>query len=196
MCYDDDNFEYKRDIEYMKPKSSRQTRTNIKTSTSRSATRSKSTSKTRRGGDETRRGGKKPKKQDNTKLFIGVGVGVFMFLIIIIAAASSGGEPSGGSTTTAETKKSKFLLPLNVRKQIYSEYVAASIRFEDESRAELAALPDNERREKGPQVRRNKTTKENNFRVKLSSKYRKKYPKATGSFVKKIVDEGDDKNWR
>ena len=181
----------------MKAPNKRSTRSNIDTSTSKSTRRGKTRTgrSTGRRESDDRRGRKPAKKQDNTKIFIGVGVGVFFLLIIIIAAANSGGgsaASSGGQTTSS---KKKYQIPVAARKQIYSEYVKATLRFQDEADDEMSKLAADERRQKGPLVVRAQRTKEKNYRVKLSEKYRKKYPEASGAFVRDIVKEGDKKGW-
>ena len=190
----------------VKAPSKRPTRSNINTSTKSTKRGGRTTSRRRNRDDDDRGGrGRKPvKKQDNTKLFIGIGVGVFFLLIIIIAAANSGGSSNNNSSYSdngGSTKKKVSLLPLNVRKQIYREYIAEAEKYDQERAAAMDAIGSaDERRKKGPQLVREQKTKENNLRVRLSDKYRKKYgkqyPNLASTFVRKIVSEGDKNSWR
>ncbi len=72
------------------------TRVGISTDDRSTKKRTGSTRRTKAPEKATARGRKKPKKQNNSALFIGLGVGAFILLIIIIAAASSGGGSSAG----------------------------------------------------------------------------------------------------
>ena len=158
------------------------------------------TSSTRRGAEDDRKGGRKPKKQDNTKLIIGMCVGGFFLLILIIVAASSGGKKARYSNNnsgynTNSGNKSSFTVPINDRKKIFKEYLAGERKIEAAASAKMDQLSGPAIRQEGPKIQAQKRTELGNLRVKLSEKYRKKYPKASGTFVKKIIDEGIDKGW-
>ena len=176
------------------PKTRRSTGASRKSST-RSSRSTRSSSKEQE--KETRRGKKAPKKQDNTMLFVGIGVGAFVLLIIIIAAASGGGSaPANNNYTNNENNTQKpYVLPLNVRQEIYKRYMQGVDQFERERMQAMEQLSGDEIRQKGPLLQSEKQTKENNLRVKLSEEYRKRYPEAGGTFVNKIKNEGIDKNW-
>ena len=183
-----------RKISTRKPDSGSRTRT-------RSSDRRGRTSSTRRGGDEDRRSGRKAKKPDNSKLIIGMSVGGFFLLIMIIVAASSGGKKtnnySGGSVVnSSSSKKPAFVLPVADRKKIFKEYIAGEEKIEDEAAAKMSSYSGDDIRKHGPQIQAEKRSKLGALRADLSEKYRKKYPKAAGTFIKKIIDEGIDKGWR
>jgi hypothetical protein len=167
----------------------RQTKANMDSTSARSKTSSR---KTKAGS----RGRKKPQKKDNTKLFIGIGVGVFIFLIIVISVASGGKKAPRKVASSTNKKSDNYLLPIAVRKQIFSEFMKASIVISNEVNANVDKLSDEERRKQGPLTQRKIKAKEKNFQYEQTKKYRQKYPKAKGKFVSRCVDEGIDNNWK
>lgn len=169
----------------------RQPKANIESSSARSKTSSR---KTKSGS----RGRKKPQKKDNTKLFIGIGVGVGVFIfLIIVTSVSSGGKKAPRKVTQSSNKANdNYLLPIDVRKQIFSEFMKASIVISNEVNANADQLSDDERRKQGPLTQRKIRAKEKNFQYEQTKKYREKYPKAKGKFVSRCVDEGIDNNWK
>ena len=145
------------------PKTRRPTGASRKSSTR--STRSSRTSRSsgREQDKETRRGKKSPKKQDNTMLFVGIGVGVFVLLIIIIAAASGGGgsAPRNNNYTNNQNNTQKpYVLPLNVRQEIYKRYMQGVDQFERERMQAMESLSGDEIRKKGPLLQAEKQTKE------------------------------------
>lgn len=161
--------------------------------------RAQTSSRSAKTGSSTKRARgpvKKNKKQDNTKLFIGIGVGVFFFLFIIIAAASSGGGDTKSVTySTGSTKKTSYSLPVSDRKIIYRDYSAIDDKLQDEFQNTLNNLPLEEARKQGSKLKAKKDRELYNAKVDLVRKYKKKYPGLTSSYMNKIVSEGIDKNW-
>ena len=144
----------------------------------------------RRG--EPKRGGKKNQKKDNTKLFIGIGVGAFFFLFIIIAAASGGGDnrSAGSQTANSTSSKKSFNLPIDVRKKIYAEYIAGENRIEDNAQSKTTAD-----RSAGASIRTEVDRQKQSLRIELREKWQKKYPGVNSAFIKRVISEGIDKNW-
>lgn len=156
--------------------------------------RNSASSRTRKSsGRAGRKGPKKNQKQDNTKLFIGLGVGAFFFLFIIIAAAS-GGSKSQRSTQYV-SKKKEYSLPISARKEIYRAYSKIDDRLEDESQEKLSNLAGDEARKQGSAIRAEKKRLLYNAKVDLVKKFKKKYQGLNSSYMKKIIDEGIDKSW-
>ena len=155
--------------------------------------RVRNTSSRNRSGNSKKRGLNK-KKPDNTKLFIGLGVGAFFLIFLIIAAASGSGQRNTNKSQVAE-KKSTYSLPLADRKEIYNEYSTIDDKLEDNAAAKISALQGEELRLKGKGVRSEKKRLLQNAKVDLIRKFKKKYPGFTSSYMNKIVDEGIDKSW-
>jgi hypothetical protein len=133
-------------------------------------------------------------KPDKTKLYIGIGVGVFFFLMIIIAAASSSSESNPASKYVAE-KEAKYSLPVADRMKIYAAYSKAFDEIEAKGQKEINSLGPESSRDKGPQIRDNVLREQQNMRVELTAKFKKSYDGLTSTYFKKIVDEGIDKGW-
>ena len=159
--------------------------------------RNASPSRTGRGNSSTSRSsGRRPakkKKQDNTKLFIGLGVGAFFLLFVIIAAATSGG--SSDNSGYSQTQKKSFSLPLSAKKAIYREYTKIDDKLEDQAADKISSLQGEELRAQGKRIRSEKKRLLQNAKVELITKYKKKYSGLTSSYVNKIINEGIDKNW-
>lgn len=161
-----------------------------------SSTKSRATQRrgeTSRG--EAGRNGKKVPKKDNTKLFIGIGVGAFFLLFVIIAAASSGGSSTvrDDSSSVTEAEK-KFNLPVDMRKQIYSEYIAGENKIEDQAQNQTQGSSI-DARQAGANVRAEVDRLKQSLRIELREKWQKKYPEVNSSFIKRVIREGIDKNW-
>ena len=170
----------------MKVKTQNRTQASSRTSTGRSSTR------------RVRGPVKKNKKQDNTKIFIGIGVGAFFFFFIIIAAATSGGgseDTNYSSKSTSTTKKSSYFLPTSERKIIYRAYSVIDDKLQDEFQNNLSNLPLEEARKQGSKLKTQKDRRLYNAKVDLIKKYKNKYPGLTKSYMNKIIGEGIDKNW-
>ena len=147
---------------------------------------------TQRRSTPQRGGGKKVQKQDNTKIFIGVGVGVFFLLIIIIAAASGGdsNNQQNNKTAVTSTKKKQFNLPVDVRRKIFADYVAGENKIEDDAQNKTTAD-----RSKGADIRAEVDRLKISLRVELRQKWQKKYAGVNSSFIKRVINEGISKNW-
>lgn len=140
---------------------------------------------------EPQRGGKKKPKQDNTKLFIGIGVGAFFFIFIIIAAASGGSDNAPVNSVTSKTSsKPKFTLPIDIRRKIYAEYVAGENKIEDDAQSRTTAD-----RSKGADIRGEVDRLKQSLRIDLREKWQQKHPGVTSSFIKSVISEGIKKNW-
>ena len=164
------------------PSNRPKTQRDINTSTRTRATQ-------RRGAPQ--RGGKKVQKQDNTKLFIGIGVGAFFLLFMIIAIANSGDENTATDKDySSAQKKKKFNLPIDVRRQIFADYVKGENKIEDDAQARTSAD-----RAKGADIRTEVDRLKQSLRVELRQKWQKKYEGVNSSFIKRVIAEGIEKNW-
>ncbi|MCM8526319.1 MAG: hypothetical protein NE327_07375 [Lentisphaeraceae bacterium] len=145
---------------------------------------------TQRRGEPQR--GKKNQKKDNTKLFIGIGVGAFFFVFMIIVAVNSGGSgPAPVSNTISSTsKKPRFNLPLDVRREIYRDYISGENKIED--RAQRKTTAD---RSAGADIRAEVDRQKQSLRIDIREKWQKKYPGVSSSFIKRVISEGIENNW-
>ncbi|MCH2206112.1 MAG: hypothetical protein MK132_09625 [Lentisphaerales bacterium] len=158
--------------------------------------RNTSTSRTSRcvGKSKTsRRGPVKKKKQDNTKLFTGIGVGAFVLIFVIIAAAS--GASSSSNKRGSTVFKEAYSLPLSDKKIIYRDYTKVDDKLEDQTAEKISALQRDELRQKGKSIRSEKKRLLHNAKVGLISKCKKKYSGLISSYFNKNISEGIDKNW-
>jgi len=159
--------------------------------TQRDINTSTRTRATQRRGTAQRGGGKKAKKQDNTKVFIGVGVGAFFLLFIIIAAAAGGDSGEAPvDKVTSSGKKKQFNLPMNIRRQIFADYVKGENKIEDDAQAKTTAD-----RSKGADIRTEVERLKQSLRIELRQKWQKKYDGVNSSFIKRVINEGIEKNW-
>ncbi|MCM8541262.1 MAG: hypothetical protein NE328_13390 [Lentisphaeraceae bacterium] len=150
----------------------------------------------RRG--EPQRGGKKNQKKDNTKLFIGIGAGAFCFMFMVCAAVASGGSDRApvDENTTSSSKKSRFTLPVDVRRQIYADYIAGESKIEDNAQKETKTKNTSiDARQAGANVRAEVKRELQNLRIDLREKWQKKYPGVNSTFIKRVISEGIEKNW-
>ncbi len=150
------------------------------------------------GGYQTRngKGKKKPKKEDNTKLFIGLGVGGFFLLVILIAVIANGGDKAVPvAQNVNQDERKEFSLPIDVRKQIFKEYILEEEKIENASRDKTTALGADARKE-GDSIRAEVNRQLYEVKKTLIEKWKKKYPEMPGNYMKTIVDEGSKKAWR
>lgn len=161
--------------------------------TQREINTSTKTRATQRRTAPQRTGGKKVQKQDNTKIFIGVGVGAFFLLFIIIAAASGGNSDrvDNNDSASSSSKKQQFNLPIDIRRQIYADYLARDNKIEDEAQSKI-----NGDRSAGADIRTEADRLKIAMRVDLREKWSKKYPGVNSSFIKRVISEGIDNGWR
>ncbi|MCM8528386.1 MAG: hypothetical protein NE327_17820 [Lentisphaeraceae bacterium] len=156
------------------------------------STRTRTSSRKSRTSSQTRgpqKGKKKnvKKKQDNTKLFIGIGVGVFFLLFIIIAASTGGDQaPRGTSTLNAD------FLSVSQRKEIYSLYNQEYDAIEQDARAKMANLSTEDRRKQGPTISRIKSNQQAYLPEKMKNKFENKYIGITIQYIMKHVIEAGD----
>ena len=134
---------------------------------------------------------RKPKK-DNSKLFIGLGIGAFVLIFVVIAIASGGS--SNAPEKIVKTKKS-YSLPKAARMEIYSEYIKIDDKLEDEFQNTISSLPLEQARKQGVSLKHKKNQKLRNATIDLRKKCTVKYPGLTKSYFNKIIDEGIDKGW-
>ncbi len=163
----------------------------VKTSVnSRPKTQTNINAKTGSHQSKTGKGKKKPKKEDNTKLFIGLGVGGFFLLIIIIAAIANGNKPAPVTQTVQEDTKKEFNLPMDIRKQIFSEYIAQDDKIEDDATSGGGS------KEEMMAKQTEKAGKKSALKIATLEKWKKKYPEMTMKFINSVISEGINKNWR
>lgn len=157
-------------------------------------TRSSTTSTKRRSATQsTNRNAKRnpKKKQDNTKLFIGLGVGAFFLLIIIIAAASGGNSaPTGKSSLSAD------FLTVNQRKEIYSKYNQEYDAIESDAMAKMANLSMEDRRTNGRTIQKIKGRQQAYLPDKMYNIFSQKYKGITVEYIRKyVIQAGDAQQW-
>ena len=161
------------------------------------SSRTRTSSRKSRTSSQTRgpqRGNKKKntkKKQDNTKLFIGIGVGAFFLLFIIIAAASGGSEaPRGSSSLNAD------FLTISQRKEIYSKYNKEYNAIENDARSKLSNLSLEDRRRNGRTIQKIKGNQQAYLPDKMKNIFEGKYKGITVKYIRKfVIQAGDAQQW-
>ena len=157
----------------------------------RTSSRKSRTSSQRR---EPQKGGRKntKKKQDNTKLFIGIGVGAFFLIFIIIAAASSGGESNSQGTSSM----SADFLTISQRKEIYSKYNREYNSIEEDARTKLSNLSMEDRRKNGRTIQKIKGNQQAYLPEKMKNIFEGKYSGITVGYIRKyVIQAGDAQQW-
>lgn len=161
-----------------------------KRSTRTSSRKSRTSSQKR----EPQKGGRKntKKKQDNTKLFIGIGVGAFFLIFIIIAAASSG----EGTASQGTSSMSADFLTLSQRKEIYSKYNSEYNSIEQDARTKLSNLSMEDRRKNGRTIQKIKGNQQAYLPDKMKNIFEGKYKGITVGYIKKyVIQTGDAQQW-
>ena len=129
------------------------------------------------------------KKQDNTKLFIGLGVGAFILLFIIIAAAASGGDK------TPEQKSGELsanFLTISQRKEIYKRYNKEYDSISNDASDKLKNLSMEDRRKNGKTIQRIKANQQAYLPEKMKNLFEKKHKGITTNYIQKhVINAGD-----
>lgn len=162
------------------------------TRTTSASRRTRTSSQTRRtqAAREPQKPNKKntKKKQDNTKLFIGIGIGAFLLLFIIIAAANSGDKP----VSTSNGELSANFLTVSQRKEIYTKYNKEYDAIDQETKQKLANLSMEDRRKNGPTINRIKANQHAYLPEKMKNIFETKYKGITTNYIRKhVIDAGD-----
>ncbi|MCM8539878.1 MAG: hypothetical protein NE328_06335 [Lentisphaeraceae bacterium] len=156
-------------------------------------TRTSSRSRTSSQARGPQKGNKKntKKKQDNTKLFIGIGVGVFFLLFIIIAASSGGDQaPRGSSSLNAD------FLTISQRKEIYSKYNQEYNAIDEDARSKLSNLSMEDRRTNGRTIQKIKSNQQAYLPDKMKNLFEDKYKGITVQYIRKhVIQAGDSQQW-
>ena len=127
------------------------------------------------------------KKQDNTKLFIGLGVGAFILLFIIIAAAAGGDKPASSSGGLGED-----FLSISQRKEIYRKYNQEYDAISQDANAKLSNLSMEDRRKNGKTIQRIKANQQAYLPEKMKNIFEKKYKGITTDYIRKyVINAGD-----
>jgi hypothetical protein len=165
------------------------TRVGISTEDSSSKKRTGSTRRTKVPEKAASRGRKKPQKQNNSALFIGLGVGAFLLLIIIVAAANSG----GGSSSSG---RGDNYMSISQKKSIYAEYVSQCKKIERETSEALAGMDaDTKRRARSGLGKRSSNLKEA-FKNRLQGRFEKKIKNLPGNYIaQKVIAYGKSNGW-
>jgi len=170
--------------------SGRSSRSEERGSTSRSRK-----SEERSSSKRTRRGeGRRPikKKADNTKLFIGLGIGAFVMLIVIVMAVSSKGTGGSGAIVRGEAG----FLKLPLRKKIYAEYKRNCKDLAAATADGMKAINAEDRRKYSRMYAKQKTAKQAAIANRLHGKYSKKHKGLTAAYIHKyVVESGKKNNW-
>ena len=156
-------------------------------------TRTSSRSRTSSQARGPQKGNKKntKKKQDNTKLFIGIGVGVFFLLFIIIAASTGGDQaPRGSSSLNAD------FLTISQRKEIYSKYNQEYNAIDEDARSKLSNLSMEDRRTNGRTIQKIKSNQQAYLPDKMKNIFEGKYKGITVQYIRKhVIQAGDSQQW-
>ena len=156
-------------------------------------TRTSSRSRTSSQARGPQKGNKKntKKKQDNTKLFIGIGVGVFFLLFIIIAASTGGDQaPRGSSSLNAD------FLTISQRKEIYSKYNQEYNAIDEDARSKLSNLSMEDRRTNGRTIQKIKSNQQAYLPDKMKNLFEDKYKGITVQYIRKhVIQAGDSQQW-
>ena len=167
-------------------------------SSSRKTSRSSGRRTSKAGQKEEPRGSRRGKKNqpDNTKLFIGIGIGSFVLIIIVIAAIFGGDEkPQAKKTPSQKEVKSKFTLKKNQRKELYKAYLKDWEKLDDEANVKRAAIEGDveEKRTQGKKIQNSLKAQLRNAVIKHFKIAKEKYPDLERSYYNKtVIDEGDN----